>query len=157
MLFNKKLNNYKNTEKKRVLLQEKAKDMDMEVEFLKTWFESIQTRFGKLMMTKSGDAACQHTERDQWILAKFLHAHIVRLRSRQAGGLKARLGALTASESHPPQDRSEDEEKEDGDGHSQSVPPVSPVVKVAKSSGTGKGQAVMSLKSSHVAAIATLE
>ena len=71
-------------EKKGALWQEKAKEMDVEVALLKTWFESMRTRFDKLMNSKSRDAAVQHMERDEWILAKFvfLQTDIVRLRGR---------------------------------------------------------------------------
>ena len=81
-LFNKKLNDYKNIDKKVTLWQDKGDEMCVEVPLLKTWFESMRTRFGKLTKSKSGDGNIDHTERDQWILAhfNFLHTHIMRLR-----------------------------------------------------------------------------
>ena len=48
-LFNNKLNNYKNMEKKGALWQEKVKEMEVEVALLKIWFECMRTRFGRLM------------------------------------------------------------------------------------------------------------
>ena len=49
---------------------------------LKTWFESMRTRFGKLTKSKSDDGNIDHTQRDKLILAcfDFLHTHIMRLR-----------------------------------------------------------------------------
>ena len=58
-LFIKKLN------KMVALWQEKGAEMCVEVALLKTWFESMRTRFGKLTKSKSGDGNIDHTERDQ--------------------------------------------------------------------------------------------
>ena len=63
-IFNKKLMDYKNTEKTRLWL-EKADDMQVEVALLKTWLESMWTRYSKLTKAKSGDGAAEHTDRDK--------------------------------------------------------------------------------------------
>ena len=58
---------------------------------LKTWYESIQTKIGKI--TKSGSATKTLTNRDKYLKKKlsFLGDHIVRQPSRVAMSLKSRL------------------------------------------------------------------
>ena len=64
-LFNKKLNDYKNCEKKTRLWKENAEKIQVEVSMLKTWFKSMRTRYRKLNKSKSGNGASEHTERDR--------------------------------------------------------------------------------------------
>ena len=71
LLYNKKLNAYKNYSKKDVLWESKAATMEEDVQMLKTWYRSIRTRFTRLMHKKSGDRASEMTERDRWICANF--------------------------------------------------------------------------------------
>ena len=134
--------------------------MFVEFALLKTWFESMRTRFGKLF--KSGDGNIDHTERDQWILDHFdfLHTHIVRLRGQQADGLKTKLEAKTSSDVHLPLDWSDDEEEEvdlslNGSCSVTPVqlqqPPSSPVhAKMSKMLSTGKSPVVKSSSKSSL-------
>ena len=45
---------------------------------LKTWYESLRTRWGKMDEKKSGQASPDFTERDKWVWEKFqfLRGHI---------------------------------------------------------------------------------
>ena len=56
---------------------------------LKTWYESIRTKVGKIHDTKSGSAAKVKTDRDVFILAHFgfLVTHICRVKGRTAVSL----------------------------------------------------------------------
>ena len=84
----------------------------------------------------------------------------MRLRGRQAGGLKTKLEAKTISDEHLPLDQSDDEEEEAdlslNVSHSitpvqQQQPPSSPVcAKVPKMSSTGKGPVVKSSSKSSL-------
>lgn len=49
LIYNKKLNAYKDFRKKDALWESKAADMDKDVDILKTWYRSICTRFTRLM------------------------------------------------------------------------------------------------------------
>jgi len=50
-LFNKKVKAYKFTEKKQALKTNKAKELNITVAELDTWFKSLRTMFGKLVKT----------------------------------------------------------------------------------------------------------
>lgn len=58
---------------------------------LKTWFNSVRTRYGRLTATKSGQAATtrRKTDREVWLLGlfEFLKPHIVRQRQPQVLGV----------------------------------------------------------------------
>ncbi len=77
----------------------KSDELHIETAVLKTWFDSMQTRFGKLTKTASGDGAADNTERDQWILNcfDFVRQHIMRIKGRTAGGLNAKLAQQAAA------------------------------------------------------------
>ena len=131
-LFDKKEGDYKDTAMKARLWNGKAEELQMDVSMLRTWFESMRTRFGKLTKRKSGDGAPQKTDRDKWILSRFafLASHIVRHPGRPAGGLKRKLAAVASTAVQPPLDRSEDEEEEEvgsqSSPQSRSATPVLP-------------------------------
>ena len=56
---------------------------------LHTWYKTVRTQFGKLSKRKSGDGSRELSDRDRWVLTSFdfLKTHIVRVTSRQAGGV----------------------------------------------------------------------
>jgi hypothetical protein len=66
-------------------------DFYVSVTELKTWYESLRTRFGKLSAAaKSGDGATKElTDRDKWVMASFsfLGRYIARVPSRQIGNV----------------------------------------------------------------------
>ena len=84
-LFTKSLKLYKDIAKKTKLWDDKAKELDIEPESLRTWYESIRSRVGKLT-GKSGSATVDATMRDTFIRANFgfLTDHIARVRGRTA-------------------------------------------------------------------------
>ena len=55
-LYNKKLNAYKDMQKKKRLWDDQAKEMNKESEMLQIWYQSLRTRYGCLMKKKSSDS-----------------------------------------------------------------------------------------------------
>ncbi|XP_063865407.1 uncharacterized protein LOC135103308 [Scylla paramamosain] len=90
LFYNKKLNDYKDVRKKYRLLQEKADELNVHVNQLRTWIDGMRTRFGRLCATRS--AVMEMTEREQWIYTtfRFLQPHIVRCPTRQSKKLPTR-------------------------------------------------------------------
>lgn len=91
-LFDKHERDYIDTSKKQKKWEEKATEMEIPLEKLMTWYESIRTRYGKLTKevdkeAKSGAGAPKRkTARAEWILSNlaFLKEHINRQPSRQS-------------------------------------------------------------------------
>lgn len=84
-MYDKRMTQYKNQQRKESLWQQKADEMGKDVTVLKVWYKSLRTRLGKLMKTKSGQAAAQEmTDRDRWVLTnlEFLRVHIERVHRR---------------------------------------------------------------------------
>lgn len=83
-MYNKKLQDYKNIQKKEALWQEKAQEMGKQVQVLQVWYKSLRTRMGKLMKKKSGQGDEELTDRDKWILSNlvFLKVHILAVHRR---------------------------------------------------------------------------
>ena len=71
VLYNKKLESYKDTKKKAFLWQQQAEVIGVDVEMLKIWYNRLRTRYTKLKKMKSGNGAPEHSERDQWVLNNF--------------------------------------------------------------------------------------
>ncbi len=105
-IYNKKLDSYRQTDMKKRLWIEKAKEFpNIDVECLMSCHKSMRTRFGKLSRLPTGSGAQDLTEREEGILRKFcaqdltereegilrkfcwLKTHISRQRGKQLGGL----------------------------------------------------------------------
>ena len=84
LLYNKKLNAYKDYRKKDSLWESKAVSIGKDVLILKTWYRSIRSRFTRLNKKKSGDGTSELTERDHWILTNFawLNEHVVEVKKK---------------------------------------------------------------------------
>ncbi|XP_060758189.1 uncharacterized protein LOC132868911 isoform X3 [Neoarius graeffei] len=63
--------NYKRSDKKNKLLQEKAKEMGLMVRDIVTWFKTQRTAFTRLKSGKNGQAKHPLTHRAQWVQDKF--------------------------------------------------------------------------------------
>jgi len=68
LMYNKKLNYYKDFRKKDALWEAKAASLGKDVGMLKTWYKAIRSRFTRLVHTESGDGVRELTEMDRWIL-----------------------------------------------------------------------------------------
>ncbi|XP_037795647.1 uncharacterized protein LOC119590986 [Penaeus monodon] len=92
IFYNKKLTDYRETGKKARLLEEKAAELSLHVNQLKTWYDGMRTRFARISSTRSGQVPVldELTERDRWIYNsfQFLRPHIVRVPSRQSKTFK---------------------------------------------------------------------
>ena len=84
VLYNKKLNLYKDTVKKEKLWRDKAVEMGKSVDVLKIWYSSLRSRYGKLKKLRSGSGDGELTERDDWVLRnfEFLRPHIYELQKK---------------------------------------------------------------------------
>jgi hypothetical protein len=124
IFYDKTLKSFKNTDRKKALWEEKAFALNLESgQLLKTWYESVRTRVGKLLDTKSGSAAKSRTERDKFIEANFgfLGTHISRIKGRTAIKLQLKSGPSQESDS------GESEMEIDEDSQAEpSHPPVNP-------------------------------
>ena len=85
MLYNKGDKKYKFALKKKEMWKAKAESINKTYEELYVWYESLRTRYGRLVKTKSGQGAPKLTDREQWIVKSFdfLKGHIHPQPSRQ--------------------------------------------------------------------------
>ena len=93
-LFTKTMKAYKDASKKNKLWEDKAGELGLvSATSLRTWYESIRAKVGKLSATKSGSARKDVSERDQFIDANFgfLKEHISRVRGRTAMSVSIRI------------------------------------------------------------------
>ena len=104
MLYDKGLTAWRYSQKKESLWEEQAKIMELDVELLKTWYESQRSRYGRLGKTKSGMAGKALTEREKWLdqHMSFLQGHIHRQPSRQAYQVSCKNGPSLISINYPP-------------------------------------------------------
>ncbi len=89
-LYNKKLEDYRKTDMKQRLWEDKAAEFpNVDVACLLGWYKSIRTRFGKLSKIPSGSGAQEVTNRDASIFTKFafLKTHITRQWGTQLTGV----------------------------------------------------------------------
>ena len=87
LFYTKTMKEYKDIAKKVNLWNEKANELNIEGgSMLKTWYNSIRSKVGKITDTKSGSAARTLTDRDQFLLANFgfLAPHISRVTGNPA-------------------------------------------------------------------------
>uniref|UniRef100_K1PYZ7 MADF domain-containing protein n=1 Tax=Magallana gigas TaxID=29159 RepID=K1PYZ7_MAGGI len=100
LIYNKKLNAYKDFRKKDALWESKAAGMDKNMDILKTWYRSIRTRFTRLMHRKSGDGSGELTERDRWILQNFawLNFHVVEVKKKTTVSMRDKISAASSVE-----------------------------------------------------------
>lgn len=83
VLYNKKLNSYKDTAKKERLGLEKAAELGKPVLVLKTWYTSLRSRYGQLRK-KSSNPVPELIEWEEWILKvfEFLWPHVYDVQKR---------------------------------------------------------------------------
>ena len=84
-MYDKRMNQYKNQQRKEALWQQKSDEMGKDINVLKVCYKSLRTRLCKLMKKKSGQAAdLEMTDRDCWIITnlEFLRVHIERVHRR---------------------------------------------------------------------------
>lgn len=91
ILYNSKLEEFRDRSKKIKLYEEKAKEFPhikgCSASALEKWVGGLRTQFGRLLKKKSGSAAHRYTERELWVLKtfQFLESHIVRRRTKSSG------------------------------------------------------------------------
>ena len=110
MLYNKRQTDYRDKAKKAALWCDQARRMDLDVKVIKTWYDSIRTRYTKILkdMTAYGSGVTELTERQQWICDKFvfLQPYIAKCPRRNIASLKlkasASASASAASALQPP-------------------------------------------------------
>jgi len=87
-LFNKKLKDYKNADKKNELWSSMAIKLNRDEKMLRVWYKSLRTRYGRLIKKASGqaDTDAELTDRDRWILTnlEFLKPHMYEVNRRTA-------------------------------------------------------------------------
>ncbi|XP_050711210.1 uncharacterized protein LOC126995578 isoform X5 [Eriocheir sinensis] len=86
LFYNTKLKLYKDAQKKQRLMAEKAKELNVEVSELNTWYSSMRTRYAKLNRKSGSGAMGALTERDSWIVSafSFMLPYIVRCPTRSS-------------------------------------------------------------------------
>jgi hypothetical protein len=74
ILWNSKLKDFRRTDKKGAMWEERAREMDQTPELLQGWWQGIKDQYTKLHKKKSGQGTPVMTERQQWIVqhCKFL-------------------------------------------------------------------------------------
>ena len=108
---------YRNIQRKNRLWDDFAIELGIEnVTSLKTWYDSVRTKVGKILEKKSGSASKTLTDRDKFLKTHFafLGEHIARKKGRAPAQLSLRLGASTSS-SPPPPHHSDDSDADDAD------------------------------------------
>ena len=84
LFYNKRLNAYRDKQRKVQLWEDQAQKMGKSVDILEHWIVNVRTRYAKLIDEKTGIPTQDMTERDQWIhdTFTFLRPHIVRCPTR---------------------------------------------------------------------------
>jgi hypothetical protein len=72
VLWNVKMTDYRRTDKKDKIWEDQAQLMEKTADTLKGWFRSLRDTHTRLDKKKSGDGAPDLTEREQWIISKFV-------------------------------------------------------------------------------------
>ncbi|KAJ3588551.1 hypothetical protein NHX12_012143, partial [Muraenolepis orangiensis] len=123
ILWNSQKTDYRNKAKRQRILETKATELEIGVDHLWPWFESLRDMFTRLDKKKSGEGQQQLTERETWIKAKLDIFHrAVDHRSKPVRSLKAII-----AQSHGDLDEAERaaaEERVDVDEFADPVPVV---------------------------------
>ncbi len=93
-IYNKKLDSYCQTDMKKRVWIEKAKEFPtVDVEYLMSWYKSMGTLFGKLSRLPTGSGDQDLTKRDKGVCCKisWLKTHINRQRGKHLVGLTEKL------------------------------------------------------------------
>ena len=118
VLYNKKLQDYRDKNKKQALWDEIAATLGKDVKLLQTWYDSVRTRYGKILKDnkKSGSGLDHLIQRQQWIFTKFgfLHQFIAPCPRRS-------LGRLETKSAHAPTTVTGDGPDDDDDYHTSMV------------------------------------
>ena len=118
-LYLKTMKEYKDIAKKNQLWAEKAVELNLESgKLLKTWYDSIRTRVGKLNSTKSGSAAKSKTDRDVFIEQTFgfLASNICRRKGRTAVSLSQAQSSQPEAQSSGSEMEMEEQQEEEVEG-----------------------------------------
>ena len=87
MLYTKSMKEFKDTAKKTSMWNDKAAELDLESgALLRTWYESVRSKVGKLTDKKSGSNTKDLTDRDTFLMSNFgfLSKHISRVKATPA-------------------------------------------------------------------------
>ncbi|MED6292622.1 hypothetical protein CHARACLAT_002232 [Characodon lateralis] len=103
VLYNRKLKNYKDTNRKEALWREMAGQMGQDILILKTWYSSLRTRYGRLKKLCAEKQSSGLTERDSWILTcfEFLAPHILPVLKRRGKRRKVGVNTISATQNAP--------------------------------------------------------
>ncbi|MEQ2206192.1 hypothetical protein XENOCAPTIV_025272 [Xenoophorus captivus] len=103
ILYNRKLKNYKDTNRKEALWREMAGQMGQDILILKTWYTSLRTRYGRLKKLCAEKQSSGLTERDSWILKcfEFLAPHILPVLKRRGKRRKVGVNTISATQNAP--------------------------------------------------------
>nr|XP_054766060.1 PAX-interacting protein 1-like [Lytechinus pictus] len=115
LLYTKTMKEYKDTAKKIDLWNDKANELNVEtMSMLKTWYESVRTKVGKLTDSKSGSAARNLTDRERFLKANFgfLSSHISRVKGKATCSLQQRLEEVSENLDIASQQQSDDEDQD---------------------------------------------
>ena len=72
VLWNVKMTDYRRKDKKDKIWEDQAQLMEKTADTLKGWFRSLRDTHTRLDKRKSGDGAPHLTEREEWIVSKFV-------------------------------------------------------------------------------------
>ena len=72
VLWNVKMTDYRQKDKKDKIWEDQAQLMEKTSDTLKSWFRSLRDTHTRLDKKKSGDSAPNLTEREEWIMSKFV-------------------------------------------------------------------------------------
>ena len=72
VLWNVKMTDYRQKDKKDKIWEDQAQLMEKTSDTLKGWFRSLRDTHTRLDKKKSGDSSPNLTEREEWIMSKFV-------------------------------------------------------------------------------------
>ena len=98
ILYNRKLKEYKDKTKRDACWGIMAERLGISTEDIKKWFQSMRTVYGKVTITKSGQAQAELTDRQKWVKSSFLFLGSFIARIGKTSGLKWGNSQTTAGE-----------------------------------------------------------